>query len=326
MAKLFFSYSHKDEVLRDTLQTHLEMLRRSGAIETWHDRMIRAGDELDGAIDQNMEDADVILLLVSSDFLASSYCFDVEVKRAMERHEAGTARVIPVILRPCDWQEDTPFKKLLVAPKDGKPITKWPNEDEAFLDVVKQIRAALKTIPTPPMLPKAASVIPLIIRPYTKDDGMFASRSSNLRLHKTFTQADKDRFMDDAFEFMAKYFEGSLDELKKRHPEIDARFKRIDAESFTAVIYRNGEAVSKCAVRHGGTSAFGNGITYSHDDRSRGNSFNEVLSIVVGEQSLSLKPMGMSSMMRGVDRESGLSSEGAAEFYWGMLMEPLQRR
>ncbi len=322
MSKLFFSYSHKDEVLRDTLQTHLEMLRRSGAIETWHDRMIRAGDELDEAIDRNMEDADVILLLVSSDFLASSYCFDVEVKRAMERHEAGTARVIPVILRPCDWQEDTPFKKLLAAPKDGRPITKWPNEDEAFLDVVKQIRAALKAIPTRPPQPKAATGFR---DPMEIFQQVFTPRSSNLRLHKTFTQADKDRFMDEVFEFMAKYFEGSLDELKKRHPEIDVRFKRIDAESFTAVIYRNGDAISKCAILHGGASASGNGITYSHDDRSRGNSYNEILSIEVGDQSLSLKPMGMSSATRGMNRESGLSSEGAAEFYWGMLMEPLQR-
>ncbi len=323
MAKLFFSYSHKDEVLRDTLQTHLEMLRRSGAIETWHDRMIRAGDEFDGAIDQNMEDADVILLLVSSDFLASSYCFDVEVKQAMERHHAGTARVIPVILRPCDWQEDTPFKNLLAAPKDGRPITKWPNEDEAFLDVAKQIRAAIKTLPTPLPTPKAATGFhdPMEIM-----QKVLAPRSSNLRLHKSFTQADKDRFMDDAFEFMAKYFEGSLDELKKRNADIDVRFKRIDAEGFTAVIYRNGKDVSKCAIRHGGASAFGNGITYSHDDRSRGSSCNEILSIEVGDQSLSLKPMGMSSMMRGMDRESGLSSEGAAEFYWAMLMEPLQRR
>jgi hypothetical protein len=223
MAKLFFSYSHKDEVLRDTLQTHLEMLRRSGAIETRHDRMIRAGDELDGAIDRNMEDADVILLLVSSDFLASSYCFDVEVKRAMERHEAGTARVIPVILRPCDWQEDTPFKKLLAAPKDGRPITKWPNEDEAFLDVVKQIRAALKTLPTPPPQPKAVSGFD---DPMETFQQVFPPRSSNLRLHKNFSQADKDRFMDDAFEFMAKFFEASLDELKKRHPEIDVRYAR----------------------------------------------------------------------------------------------------
>jgi hypothetical protein len=323
MAKLFFSYSHKDEVLRDTLQTHLEMLRRSGAIETWHDRMIRAGDELDGAIDRNMEDADVILLLVSSDFLASSYCFDVEVKRAMDRHEAGTARVIPVILRPCDWQEDTPFRKLLAAPKDGKPITKWPNEDEAFLDVVKQVRAALKTLPTPTPPPKAAIGFP---DPAVIFQKVLVPRSSNLRLYKSFTQAEKDRFMDDAFEYMAKYFEGSLDELKKRNPEIDVRFKRIDAESFTAVIYRNGEALSKCAIGHGGASAFGNGITYSHDVRSRGNSYNEMLSIEVGEQSLSLRPIGRRSMTHGIGQQSGLSSEGAAEFFWSMLMEPLQRK
>lgn len=84
--------------------------------------------------------------------------------------------------------------------------------------------------------------------------------------------------------------------------------------------------LSKCAIRHGGASAFGNGITYSHDDRSRGSSCNEILSTEVGDQSLSLKPMGMSSMMRGADRVSALSSEGAAEFCWGMLMEPLQRK
>lgn len=180
MAKLFFSYSHKDEVLRDTLQIQLEVLRRSGAIATWHDRMIRAGDEFDGAIDQNMQDADVILLLVSPDFLASSYCFDVELKRAMERHEAGTARVIPVILRPCDWQEDTPFKKLLAAPKDGRPITKWPNEDEAFLDVVKQIRAALKAAPTPSPQPKTAVGLHDPAENYRQ---AFTPRSGNLRSH-----------------------------------------------------------------------------------------------------------------------------------------------
>jgi hypothetical protein len=322
MAKLFFSYSHKDEALRDKLQTHLESLRRSGAIETWHDRMILAGDELDRPIDQNMKEADVILLLVSSDFLASSYCHDVEVTQAMARHDAGTARVIPVILRPCDWQEDTPFKKLLAAPKDGYPITKWANEDEAFLDVVKQIRAALKAVPTSPPPAKAASGFH---DPAETFQQVFAPRSSNLRLHKTFTQADKDRFTDEAFEYMAKYFESSLEELKRRHPEIEARFKRIDAESFSAVIYRNGEAVSKCAVRHGGASAFGEGITYSHDDRSQSNSFNEMLSVEVGEQSLSLKPMGISSFSRSADRELNLSNEGAADFYWGMLMEPLQR-
>lgn len=316
MAKLFFSYSHKDEVLRDKLQTHLEMLKRSGTIETWHDRMISAGEELGGVIDRQLEEADVILLLVSSDFLASSYCYDVEVARAMERHEAKTALVIPVILRPCDWLEGAPFSKLLAAPKDGWPITKWPNEDEAFLDVVKQIRAALKSPQAaPPRRPQSADVQAAISTP----------RSSNLRLHKPFTEVDKDRFMDESFEFMAKFFESSLEELKRRNSDVDTNFKMISAECFTAVIYRGGKAVSRCSIRHGGASSFGSGITYSHDDRSRGDSYNEILSIDVGEQSLSLKPMGISSVMQGVDRDSLFSAEGAAEFYWALLMDPIQR-
>src|SRR5512147_326229 len=100
---LFYSYSHKDEALRDELETHLSLLRRQGFLSGWHDRRIAAGTEWAGQIDHHLEAADVILLLVSSDFLASDYCWDVETRRAMDRHEAGTARVIPVILRPCDW-------------------------------------------------------------------------------------------------------------------------------------------------------------------------------------------------------------------------------
>src|SRR5437773_12372398 len=104
MATLFFSYSHKDEKLRDRLEVHLSTLKHEGLISTWHDRQIRAGEEFDKAIDEEMEKADVILLLVSPDFLASSYCYNVELARAIQRHDKGRTRVIPVILRPCDWR------------------------------------------------------------------------------------------------------------------------------------------------------------------------------------------------------------------------------
>src|SRR5690349_10195100 len=93
---LFYSYSHKDEALRKRLETHLSLLQNEGVISGWHDRRIAAGTEWDGAISENLDNAGIILLLVSADFLASRYCRDVEIKRAMERHEAGTARVIPV--------------------------------------------------------------------------------------------------------------------------------------------------------------------------------------------------------------------------------------
>lgn len=143
--EVFFSYSHKDEDLRDELAKHLIVLQRRGVIDTWHDREIDAGSEWATEIDQQLNQADIILLLVSSDFLSSDYCYDVEVKRAMERHEAGDARVIPVILRPIDWQ-DTLFGKLKALPKDAEPITKWDNQDEAFLDVQKGIKQALEEV------------------------------------------------------------------------------------------------------------------------------------------------------------------------------------
>lgn len=104
MPTVFFSYSHKDEALRDELEAHLGLLKNQGFIEHWHDRRIVAGEELDPAIFQNLERADVILLLISSDFISSSYCYSREMVRAMQRHEAGEARVIPVILRNCDWK------------------------------------------------------------------------------------------------------------------------------------------------------------------------------------------------------------------------------
>ena len=141
--ELFYSYAHEDEALRDELQKFLVMLRRDGVISEWHDRRIGAGTEWAGQIDQHLETASIILLLVSPDFLASDYCYDVEVKRALERHGAGEARVIPVILRPCDRQA-APFAKLQAVPRDGRPVTRWPDRDDAFLDVTRGIRAAVE--------------------------------------------------------------------------------------------------------------------------------------------------------------------------------------
>ena len=147
--RLFYSYSHQDEELRKELENHLSLLQRKGLIAGWHDRMIGAGDEWKGAIDKNLEEAHVTLLLVSSSFLASDYCWDVETKRAIERHDRGEARVIPIILRPCDWR-GAPFGKLQALPRDGKAITSWANKDEAFTNVALGIRQAVEAMTTNP--------------------------------------------------------------------------------------------------------------------------------------------------------------------------------
>jgi hypothetical protein len=141
--KVFFSYSHKDEALRDELATHLSLMKRRGFIEAWHDREISAGREWANAIDDNLNAADIILLLVSANFLASDYCYDIEMQRAMERHEAREARVIPIILKPVDWR-DAPFAKLQALPNNAKAVTTWQDKDEAFLNVVQGIRRVVE--------------------------------------------------------------------------------------------------------------------------------------------------------------------------------------
>ena len=142
--EVFVSYSHRDDDLRAELQTHLVMLRRTGVVREWSDRRIIPGQEWDEQIDEHLESADIILLLVSPDFLASDYCYDKEVMRAMERHEEGEARVIPVILRHCDDWQSAPFGKLQALPRDGRPVKDWPDRDKAFADVAAGIRRAVE--------------------------------------------------------------------------------------------------------------------------------------------------------------------------------------
>ncbi len=120
--EVFFSYSHKDKEFHDALVQHLTPLQQEGKITTWHDQKIMPGDEWEKAIESHLESADIILLLISVDFVNSKYCYDVELKKALQRHEKGEARVIPVILRSVDWH-NTPFGKLNALPTDGKAIT-----------------------------------------------------------------------------------------------------------------------------------------------------------------------------------------------------------
>ncbi|MFN0085904.1 MAG: toll/interleukin-1 receptor domain-containing protein [Blastocatellia bacterium] len=138
--RVFFSYSHRDEALRDELSKHLAILKRQGLVSEWHDRQIMAGKEWAGEIDENLDRADVILLLISVDFLASDYCYKIEMERAMQRHEAGEAVVIPIVLRPCLWS-GAPFGRLQALPKNALPVTKWPTPDDGFTNVAEGIRA-----------------------------------------------------------------------------------------------------------------------------------------------------------------------------------------
>jgi hypothetical protein len=145
--ELFYSYAHKDEKLRNELEKHLSLLKRQGLISEWYDRDVNAGQEWSKEIDKHLNTAQMILFLVSPDFLASDYCFGIEVKQAIERRERGDALVIPIILRPTYWQ-DTPFGKFQALPKNARPVTLWKKRDEAFFEITEAIRKAIKEFDT----------------------------------------------------------------------------------------------------------------------------------------------------------------------------------
>jgi Flp pilus assembly protein TadD len=142
---IFFSYAHKDEQLLIELKKHLSTLKQSGLINIWHDRDISAGTYWEQQIKIHLNEAQIILLLISSDFMDSDYCNGVEMQQALERHDLGKARVIPIILRYVSWKEGV-LGKLQALPKDGIPVKSWPDQDEALYNVTEGIRKVIEEI------------------------------------------------------------------------------------------------------------------------------------------------------------------------------------
>lgn len=136
--KVFVSYAHSDEPLKNELVVFLKSLQNLGRITIWQDRAIDAGEDWNQAILQAFDSADIILLLVTGRFIGSDFCFSKEMQRALMHHEHKTARVIPVILSPCPWQQ-MPFAKLQVLPTDGKPVVEWSSPDAGYSTVVQGI-------------------------------------------------------------------------------------------------------------------------------------------------------------------------------------------
>ncbi len=137
-AYIFISYAHEDEDLKNELDKYLKVLKRSSKVQTWSDRKLVAGEEWDAAIMTELAKANIILLLISVDFNASDFIWDKELTAAMDRHEAGSARVVPIILRRCDW-DDLPYAKLQALPRNATPVTEYENQDQAFTEVAQAI-------------------------------------------------------------------------------------------------------------------------------------------------------------------------------------------
>src|SRR6266516_311595 len=152
--EIFVSYAHKDEKLRQGLEKQLKALQRRRLIDVWYDREIGAGAEWEREIDRHLSTAQIILLLISPDFMDSDYCYSIEMKQAIEQHKRGEACVIPIILRPTDWQIP-PLDKLQALPKDAKPVTMWQNRDAGFLNVAQGLRKVVEELTRKSSIPPA---------------------------------------------------------------------------------------------------------------------------------------------------------------------------
>lgn len=149
---------YKDKIILEELKKHLSSLKQQGQILYWYGRMVSPGKETIHEIDNHLNEADIILLMVSPDFINSDYYYNGQMQHALERHKTGEARVIPIILRPVDWK-DTPLGMLQPLPTDGKPITTWPNYDAALFDVTNGIKNVIKELTTSTPIDESSTVI-----------------------------------------------------------------------------------------------------------------------------------------------------------------------
>lgn len=136
--EIFCCYAREDQGMLAHLKKHLMPLQRQGQIKIWSDTDLDAGMEWERELHRHLESADLILLLISPDFMSSDYCYSTEMKRAIERHDQGHAQVVPILLRSTFWR-NAPFAKLQLLPKDAKPVNSWTDMDEAFNDITERI-------------------------------------------------------------------------------------------------------------------------------------------------------------------------------------------
>lgn len=307
MTKLFISYSHRDEKALERLHTHLAMLRRDGAISAWYDREILAGSNVDDEINSNLSDSDIFLALVSPDFLASAYCYEREMTKAIERHNEGSLRVIPIILEPCDWKS-SPLGKLKALPRDGKPISIWTNENTAYLDIVTELRRILTPSTKIDERRDAANRQP----PPETD----TSQPRRYRIKRQFDRIDRDDFREKAFAIIRDFFRRSIEELNEIGDPIRARFEPMGEHAFTCTVLNKGSRTQEANITVHGDSAgaFGGDISYSFSRRGPSNTANGFIRVAANDYELYLK-LDNFSFMRSRNEEPR-SSEEAAEALW----------
>lgn len=308
--KAFISYSHRDAAALERLHAHLAILRREQLIESWFDREILAGAELNQAIAQQMEASNLFLLLVSPDFLNSSYCYDVEMKSALEKHESGEARVVPIIVEPCDWTA-TPLGRLKAVPKDGKPIAEWTNANTAYLDIVQELRRIAQADVQSPTKSRQSAA-----------PNLSASQESpsarRYRVKRDFDAIEKDEFLERSFAEVRDYFERSVEEINGIDG-IKARFAPYSSTSFGCTLVNRGKERGTAFItvhRRSGSTGLGD-IYFSFKENAAPNGANGGFTIEATDYELFFS----GSLFGFGDRKDKLNARGVAESLWSDFLK-----
>jgi hypothetical protein len=302
--KAFISYSHLDEPALERLKKHMAMLKRDGSIVEWFDQKIMPGGDIDAEISAHLQECELFIPLVTADFLDSKYCYERELARALARHEEGTMRVLPVIVQACDWKA-SPLGKIKALPKDGKPIADWTNENNAWLDVISQLRRVIEEVfAAPSKLRDNTSTAKSPLTP-------------KYRLKRDFDEVDKLEFRENAFLVFKNYFEQAAAEIGGIE-NIKSRFSVIGDTGFSCTVVNRARnrGVAHVTVYASAGRSLGD-ITYSFQEHAEPNTANGWFQIEADEYELFLE---QNAMMRGDDKLKLSPSQAAAQL-WEEFLE-----
>lgn len=306
MAHAFISYSHSDEHTVKRLQVHMAQLKREDLISSWYDGEIKAGDTLDNSIINELNRSDIFLAVISPDYLHSAYCFDVEFQQALDNFHAGKVRIVPIIAQPCDWKSSS-FGKLKAIPKDGKPISDWANENNAFLNIIDELR-------------KLVSTAPVISKPSTA--GAPADASSRYKVKRDFDPIDLLNFRDESFELIHKYFRDAIEEINGVD-QIKARFVRErEKQQFTCVVTNRAKIGStgyvSIGVQEAGNHFDNAGISYALADDLNQHIYGNTFNIEYDDYSLFWTKR---NVMYGREKTKPMKAKEIAELLWDEFID-----
>ena len=218
--KAFISYSHKDSNYLERLKVHLAQMKRDGLITEWTDEEIHAGGSLNNTISDALNSSELFLALLSPDYIASNYCYNKEFETAQRMQEEGKIIIVPIIVEPCDRQR-TPFGNLKALPKDGKAVSEWTNPNNAFLNVIDELRRLTSFTKTSTVQNLQSSSTEKLAR--------------NYKVKKYFSEVDSFNFKESSYEEIKNYFSSSISELDAVE-NLQARFTHEGKGFFTCLI------------------------------------------------------------------------------------------